>query len=284
MIAATPSIPDATGLVPEAVDEAIGPLQGRMLAATLGHAIPPLEPGAAIPSLAHWLHCLPVVAHDQLDENGHPTRGEHLPNLPYKKRMFAGADTRFLEPIRVGEPVRRTARVTDIAAKEGRSGSFYLVNVRQEFSGPRGLLLVEDQKIVYRDAVRPLQAAGRAVASVETDSVWKRSYLPDERMLFRYSALLFSAHRIHFDRDFTLTEGYPALVVHGQLVATCLLRLAEENAGRSVESFSYRSVKPMFEKRPFFACGRPHGQGAELWATDDQGAICVRASAVFRDS
>lgn len=267
-----------SALLPEIVEETIGALPTQMLAATLGNQIPELKEGSNIASLAHWLHCLPIVGHAQLDENGHPRRGRSLPDLPLKKRMFAGADIRFLAPIQVGQRIRRTGQVTEIVPKKGRSGDFYLVNFRQEYADANGPLLIENQKIVYRAAV----AGQAAVVNSERQAEWSRAYLPDERMLFRYSALLFSAHRIHFDREYALAEGYPALVVHGQLAATCLARLAEERTGRQFESFSYRSTGPLFASRKMTAFGCAKGGEAILWVVDDRGSVCVEARARFQ--
>lgn len=267
------------GLEPETVEEAVGALPSRMLAATLGDPVPDLASGSPVASLAHWLHCLPIVTHGELDDNGHPRRGRNLPALEFEKRMFAGSDINFLQPIRVGNDVRRTAATTDVALKNGRSGDFYLVNLRQEYTCAGDLLLVEDQKIVYRAAVNG--GAGEPVAAPALQPEWTRTYLPDERMLFRYSALLFSAHRIHFDRAFALREGYPALVVHGQLAATCLLDLAEANMVGRLEHFSYRSTAPLFESRTMTACGAREGNEALLWMLDDSGSVSIRARARF---
>jgi len=271
-----------SALETECIEERICPLTSRKLAATLDFDVPHTADGDEVLPLAHWLYCLPIVAHAGLDENGHPRRGRNMPDLPFFKRMFAGSDIQFVAPMRAGAQVRRTGKVTSILPKQGRSGAFYLVNVRQEYSDDEGLLIIEDQKIVYRKEVshgkREEGAQQRELPAAE----WSKTYLPDERMLFRYSALLFSAHRIHFDREFTLSEGYPALVVHGQLAATCLAQLAVQKAGRPLKSFSYRSTAPLFEKRPFLACGRPNDTGAELWALDDAGGLSIRVSAEFR--
>jgi 3-methylfumaryl-CoA hydratase len=271
-----------SALQPEIVEETISELPTRMLAATLGHACPQTGPGLPIATLAHWLHCMPIVAHDDLDENGHPRRGRTLPDLPFHKRMFGGSDITFHAPVQIGEKVQRTGRVTSVELKKGRSGEFYLVNLRQEYRAEGRLLIEEDQKMVYRATVEARGVSAKPAARQETGAQWERRYLPDERMLFRYSALLFSAHRIHFDREFTLAEGYPALVVHGQLAATCLAQLAEEKAGRKLASFSYRSSGPLFENRPMLACGQQKDDVAELWALDDAGGFSIKATARFR--
>lgn len=269
-------------LEPEVVEERICPLTSARLAATLDFDVPATAEGMEVLPLSHWLYCLPVVEHSGLDENGHPKRGRFMPELPFFKRMFAGADIEFVSPIVAGETVRRTGRVTEIVPKEGRSGRFYLVNVRQEYADASGPLIVENQKIVYRKEVSSGNSGGGGANVDLPTSEWSRSYLPNENMLFRYSALLFSAHRIHFDRKFALDEGYPALVVHGQLAATCLAHLAAQNAGRKLKSFSYRSRSPLFEKRTFAACGRMEGITTDLWIVDDNGTLSIRAQAEFQ--
>lgn len=272
---------DLAGLEPETVDEVISAGPSRMLATTLGFDAPAIEADMPIAPLAHWLHCLPVVAHGELDENGHPKRGRTLPDIPYVRRMFAGSTIKFLQPVLVGEKVRRTAHVTEVVLKQGRSGPFVLVNLRQIFTSVRGELIREDQKIVYRAPLQSSASQPKDPVSVAEAPAWSASYHPEERMLFRYSALLFSAHRIHFDRDFSRKEGYRALVVHGQLVASCLARLVVENSGRELAEFSYRSNSPLFEQQKFTVCGAPDAQGARLWAHDAQGVVCMQGRAVF---
>lgn len=270
---------DVATLEPEIVRERIGAQPSLMLAATLGN-VSRADEGDPIGWLAHWLHCLPVPPHGDLAENGHPARGRHLPDLPFERRMFAGSKVSFEAPIRIGATVTRTARVLDVVLKEGRSGAFYLMTVRQDYADESGRILVTDeQKIVYRQAVsQPGPADGHGATQAPT---WTRTYLPDERMLFRYSALLFSAHRIHFDLPYTLGEGYPALVVHGQLVATCLADLATSATGRGLARFSYRSLGPLFSNSPFRVNGVPDGDGARLWAENVDGVVCVEATAAF---
>lgn len=270
---------DIARLEPEIVRERIGAQPSLMLAATLGNVSGAGE-GDPVGWLAHWLHCLPVVPHGGLDGNGHPARGWHLPDLPFARRMFASAKVSFEAPMRIGAAVTRTARVLDVALKEGRSGAFYLMTVRHDYADGSGrILLTDEQKIVYRQAVS--RSGPVAVAVARPVPAWTRTYLPDERMLFRYSALLFSAHRIHFDLPYTLGEGYPALVVHGQLVATCLAELATAATGRGLARFAYRSLSPLFANSPFRVSGVPEGDGARLWAENADGAVCVEATAAF---
>lgn len=266
----------------ETVDEVISAVPSRMLAATIGYDAPAIEADMPIAPLAHWLHCLPIVAHGGLDENGHPKRGRYLPDIPYVRRMFAGSTVKFIQPMLVGEKVQRKAYVTEVVLKQGRSGQFVLLNLHQVFTSARGELIREDQKIVYREPLQSSASQQKDPVLVTEAPAWSASYLPEERMLFRYSALLFSAHRIHFDRDFSHKEGYPALVVHGQLVASCLARLATESSGRELAEFSYRSTSPLFEQQKFTVCGAPDAEGARLWAHDARGVVCMQGRATFK--
>jgi 3-methylfumaryl-CoA hydratase len=267
----------------EVVEEVIGPTPVRMLAATLDHDDPPPALGDPIPPLAHWTQLIPTHRQCELAQDGHAKRGPFMPPVPLPRRMFAGGRTRFLKPLRIGEAARRVGRVTDLQAKQGRSGRLVFASVRQEITGEDGLALIEEQDIVYRE---PPGAA--TTSSVDADSgpprqgQYSRSYLPDDAMLFRYSALIFNAHRIHYDRRYaTQEEHYPGLVVHGQLVATCLADLAVREWGRPLADFSFRARLPLFDGSPFTVAGIQKDDVLELWASDAAGCVTMTAQATF---
>jgi 3-methylfumaryl-CoA hydratase len=271
----------------EVVEEVIGPMPVRMLAAMLDHDDPAPALGDPIPPLAHWTQLIPTHRQSELAEDGHARRGPFMPPVPLPRRMFAGGRTRFLKPIRVGETARRTARVTDLVAKQGRSGRLVFASVRQEIEGENGLALVEEQDIVYRE--QPRRAARRAAGqnagqaqSTPQEGERSRTYLPDDAMLFRYSALIFNAHRIHYDRRYaTEIEHYPGLVVHGQLVATCLADLAVREWGRPLADFSFRARLPLFDGTPFTVAGAQNGETLTLWANNSSGKVAMTAEATF---
>ncbi|MGQ7793673.1 FAS1-like dehydratase domain-containing protein [Faunimonas sp. B44] len=266
----------------ERVEEVIGATPVRMLAATLDHDDPPPRPGSPIPPLAHWLYTIPVHRHSELAADGHVRRGVFMPDVPLPRRMFAGARVRFLRPLRVGERATRIGRVADIQLKEGRTGTLVFAAIRQEIWGEEGLALVEDQDIVYRGHPAGGAESDGSGADAREPAQRERRYLPDEAMLFRYSALIFNAHRIHYDRRYAVeTEGYPGLVVHGQLVATCLADLAVREWGRPLAAFSFRARRPLFDGSPFRVCGGEEGEQLRLWALDSAGRVTMEAAAAF---
>lgn len=266
----------------EVVEEVIGPMPVRMLAATLDRDDPPPAFGDPIPPLAHWTQLIPTHRHSELAEDGHARRGPFMPPVPLPRRMFAGGRTRFLKPLRVGEVARRTGRVTDLVAKQGRSGQLVFASVRQEIEGEDGLALIEEQDIVYREPPSATAAAPSVPSEAPREGKHSRRYLPDDAMLFRYSALIFNAHRIHYDRRYaTEVENYPGLVVHGQLIATCLADLAVREWGRPLADFSFRAQLPLFDGAPFTVAGAERGEVLELWACDAAGKVTMTAEASF---
>lgn len=255
------------------------PLAG--LSATLDRDDPRPQPGDPMPPGAHWLYFLPATRQSELGEDGHARLGGFLPPVPLPRRMWAGGRIEFRGPLRVGEAIRRHSRVADVSAKEGRGESMIFVVVRHEVSGPGGLAVVEDHDIVYREAPRP-GAAPPPPRPAPGEAVWQRTVVPDSVMLFRYSALLFNAHRIHYDHRYvTGIAGYPGLLVHGPLTATLLLDLVRrERPDARVTHFDYRAVRPLYDTAPFTVAGEPAADGAsaKLWALDPEGALAMTAT------
>jgi len=254
-----------------------------MLSALLDRDDPPAAPGEAIPPLAHWLYFLPTHRQSQVGPDGHAHRGEFLPPVALPRRMWAGSRVEFLRPVCVGEPVRRLSRIAAVAEKQGRSGPLVFVTLRHEVSGPAGLALVDEHEIVYRGAEGPAAAPAQAAPSGEA---WSREIRPDPVLLFRYSAVTFNGHRIHYDHPYaTGAEGYPGLVVHGPLVATLLVDLLRRNRpGAVLATFSFRARRPLFDTAPFTLCGLPDegARSARLWTRDADGALTMDATASWR--
>lgn len=266
----------------EVVEEVIGPMPVRMLAALLDHDDPPPRDGDPIPPLSHWTQLIPTHRQSELAGDGHARRGPFMPPVPLPRRMFAGGRTQFIKPIRIGEFARRTGRVTDLVAKQGRSGRLVFASVRQEIEGSNGLALIEEQDIVYREPPAPHAPPSAEPRSASREAERRRVYMPDDAMLFRYSALIFNAHRIHYDRRYaTEVEHYPGLVVHGQLVATCLADLAVREWGRPLTSFSFRAQRPLFDGSPFTVAGAQDAERLDLWACDADGVVSMVAEATF---
>jgi 3-methylfumaryl-CoA hydratase len=250
------------------------------LSATLDRDDPPPRPGDPLPPLWHWLYFLPLHRQSELAADGHAARGGFLPPVPLPRRMWAGGRLEFHRPLRVGENLERTSRIVDVKFKEGRSGPLVFVLVRHEIRTAEGLALTEEHDIVYRNHSRqpPAQPAPQACA-------WERTIHPDDVLLFRYSALTFNGHRIHYDRRYaTEMEGYPGLVVHGPLIATLLLDLLRRALPQAnVARFTFRAVSPLFDTDPFTVCGQPEsgGSAVRVWAKDAAGGLAMDATAIL---
>lgn len=256
----------------------------QALAATLDRDDPAPQPGDPIPPCWHWLYFLPLHRQSEIGPDGHPMRGGFLPPVPLPRRMWAGSRIEFLRPLTVGSPIKRVSRVVDVSGKEGRSGSLVFVRVRHEIGDEAGLALVDEHDIVYRDNPKPGDPVPPAQAA-PAEYEWAKTIRPDDVLLFRYSALTFNGHRIHYDRRYvTEVEGYPGLVVHGPLIATLLLDLLRRNLpDATVSRFAFRAVKPIFDVTPFEVRGRllEDGKTIQLWAQHTDGALAMDATAIL---
>jgi 3-methylfumaryl-CoA hydratase len=257
------------------------PLAG--LAATLDRDDPPPAAGDALPPLAHWLYFLPRHRQSELGPDGHARRGGFLPPVPLPRRMWAGGRFEFLHPLQVGDEIVRRSRIVDVRHKRGRSGDLVFVLVRHEVSREVRVALTEEHDIVYRDATRA-DAAALAGTRAPHPATWQRDVTPDDVLLFRYSALTFNGHRIHYDRRYATTvEGYPGLVVHGPLQATLLTDLVRrELPGATIARFAFRAVRPLFDTGALRVCGRERTGGElELWIEDAEGFVAMEATATL---
>ncbi len=250
------------------------------LSATLDRDDPAPLPGAVLPPLWHWLYFLSHARQSELGADGHPRRGGFLPPVGLPRRMWAGGRLRFLAPLHVGEAVERRSRIMDVTVKHGRAGRLVFVLVRHEIRSALGVAIEEEHDIVYRDAAAPGEAPPVSGTAAAEAAVWRREIVPDDVLLFRYSALTFNGHRIHYDRRYvTQVEGYPGLIVHGPLLATLLLDLLRRNCAAPVASFRFRALRPVFDIAPFAVCGVPAGEGAKLWVEGADGMVAMEAEA-----
>lgn len=254
----------------------------RALAATLDRASV-FERGDPLPPPWHWLYFLAMESLADTGPDGHPKRGGFLPPVPLPRRMWAGSRMRFFRPLRVGDAIRRESRIADVNAKEGRSGTLVFVTVRHEIASGDQRLLIDEHDIVYRDLDKGTSAP--ATNTARSDHRWIREIHPTPVLLFRYSALTFNSHRIHYDYPYvTGVEGYRGLIVHGPLLATLLLDLlVREMPGASVTQFQFRAVGPLFDDAPFAVCGRPgeDGKTIALWAKGSDGRLAMDATATI---
>ena len=271
----------------ETVDDIAHPTPVIALTATLDHPRTAAATGSRLPPLWHWLYFLPMHRQSEIGPDGHAKRGSFLPPVPLPRRMWAGSQFEFRAPILVGDRMSRTSTIDDVSVKEGRTGKLVFVKVRHEVrcNGAAEPALIEFHDIVYREAQRaddvpppPQKAAA--------DAPWQREIVPDDVLLFRYSALTFNGHRIHYDRKYvTEVEGYPGLIVHGPLIATLLMDLLRrEMPEADVASFRFKAVRPTFDPHPLRVNGalQPDGRTVRLWAQDHEGWLTMDATATLR--
>ena len=278
----------------ESRTEVIGPNPLRGFAALLDRPETPAAAGAPLPPLWHWFYFLEMTPQSEIAHDGHAKKGGFLPPIELPRRMWAGSRFRFHHPLRVGETVTRRSRIDGIDFKRGRSGQLAFVEVGHEYDSPAGLAFSERHDIVYREA-RSVAAAAPGGASksgaattpspkpAPTEADFTRESRADAIVLFRYSALTFNAHRIHFDRDYVReVEGYPGLLVHGPLLATLLIdELLRRFPGRPPLEYSFRVLHPVFDNETFKICGRGPDDGgrAKLWIANEEGALCLDGAA-----
>lgn len=256
-------------------------------AATLDRADPFPRAGDQVPPGFHWTLFPPVTRQSELGRDGHPKRGGFLPPVTLPRRMWAGGRLSFHSPLSVGEEVQQASEIESIREKQGKSGRLVFVTVRHKISGAAGLAIDEEQEIVYREAASPGSTGAAGVERVERGP-WRREIAADGVLLFRYSALTFNGHRIHYDRSYaTVEEGYPGLVVHAPLIATLLLDLLRRNApDQSLSIFSFRALRPTFDISPFHVDGAPCQDAGHwrLWSTDNQGSTAMEAEGWTRST
>ena len=253
----------------------------RGLSATLDRDDPAPGPGTVLPPLWHWLYFLPQHRQSEIGPDGHAKRGGFLPPVPLPRRMWAGGRLTWdaANPLVVGDAVQRTSRIASVTHKSGRTGDLLFVLVRHEIANARGLSLTEEHDIVYRAVAQPGDPVPPPVAA-EPGAAWQREIVPDDVLLFRYSALTFNGHRIHYDRRYvTEVEGYPGLIVHGPLIATLLVDLVRRHRPQAiVKGFQFKAVRPTFDLHPFRLNAQPSADGktVRVWAQDHEGWLTMQ--------
>lgn len=254
------------------------------LAATLDRDEPIPPAGTPLPALAHWLYFLPRTPQSDLGVDGHAKKGGFLPPIPLPRRMWAGGRIHFLHPLWIGEPVQRTSEIADIQLKRGRTGELIFVTVRHEIRNSGGLALTEEHDIVYRAMSN---TAERPQLGVQPgfEAQWSREVILDPVLLFRFSALTFNSHRIHYDQHYvTAVEAYPGLVVHAPLCATLLMDLLRRHLpDRKVSRFDFRALRPLYAQGGLRIEGAAMDEDASvrLWALDGGGSLVMDAKASF---
>ena len=252
------------------------------LRATLFQEIGEPKPGDAAPFTVHWCLGQPVFPMSELGPDGHPTRGGFLPPVPLPRRMWAGDQLEFLDSLRVWDEPKRTSRITDITVKNGSTGQLCFVSVEHLVSTARGLAVRERQDIVYRDMGGAPAASGKP-APPPPVAQHRETHVSDPVLLFRYSALTFNGHRIHYDRDYvTKVEGYPGLIFHGPLQAAFIVELAAKlHGGTPPKKFVYRGLQPLFEGSEFSVNANTTADGMELWTANAEGQPTMKGTATW---
>jgi 3-methylfumaryl-CoA hydratase len=266
----------------EVVPDWIAPAPVQAAAATLDDVEAEFPLGSTVPPLWHWFYFLPKAPQSRIGDDGHPARGGFLPPIALPRRMFAGARLTFLSPLVVGRPAERRGTIRAISERNGRSGSLVFVTVGYTISQDGRTCIEEEQDIVYRDADPTPVPAPQSIDLPPAAGTLVRTITPDPVLLFRFSALTFNGHRIHYDRPYaTGVEGYPGLVVHGPLTAVLLLELVRRNIHRPVSAFSFRGLLPLFDLAPFRVTGLEAGDTIALEAQRSDGKVAMKAEATL---
>ena len=264
----------------EVTEDDLGLAPALAAAAMLDDTATHFGKGSPLPPLWHWFYFLPRAPQAQLDVDGHPRRGGFMPPIPFPRRMFAGARLRFHRALVIGRPARRESVIRDIRQKSGRSGSLAFVSVLCSYYQDDLLCIEEEQDIVYREP-GPAVACPRVIEWPPLPAgAWSRIVTPDPKLLFRFSALTFNAHRIHYDRPYAIEEeGYPGLVVHGPLTAVLLMELVRQHVSRPVLGYSFRGLAPLFDLAPFRLVGTADDGAVTLEAQGPDGTTAMSANA-----
>lgn len=266
----------------ESATDLIAPSSAEALAATLDYDALPGD--GTLPPLWHWILFRPTARQSLLAEDGHPVKGAFLPDLGLPRRMWAGGRLRFLSAIKIGATIERESRILNVEEKHGRTGKLGFVTVGHRLRSGGAVAIEEEQDIVFREPATPGMPAPSPTAAT-TASSWHRQLVPDEPLLFRYSALIFFAHRIHYDKPYARqVEGYPGLVVQGPLIATLLMDLLRRNRpDAQVLDFSFKALRPSFAGNMLNLRGQPSedGKTVELWSHDHEGWLTMSARATL---
>src|SRR6201988_3851725 len=252
------------------------------LRATLFQEVGEPKDGDAAPFTVHWCLGRPVFPMPIPGPDGHPPRGGFLPPVPLPRRMWAGGELEFFDALRVGDEMTRTSRIADVTMKTGSTGALCFVSVDHLVTTPRGTALRERQDIVYRDM--STSSAPAKPAAPPPVAKHRESHMADPVLLFRYSALTFNGHRIHYDRNYvTKVEGYPGLIFHGPLQASFIVEMAAKlHGGAAPKKFVYRGVQPLFEGSEFSVNADDNGSGGlEMWTANAQGQPTMKGVATW---
>jgi 3-methylfumaryl-CoA hydratase len=269
----------------QTIEDFAAPFPVRALIATFDEKDPEPRMGDPLPPLWHWLYFLEVAPQSKIGPDGHGERGDFLPPVELPRRMWAGS--RFIfdgPPLKIGDGIKRVSTIKSVEPKTGASGNMVFVTVSHRISGPQGASLTEEHDIVYREAAKPGEPQ-REPKKASADATWSKTIDATPVLLFRFSALTFNGHRIHYDQPYvTGVEGYPGLIVHGPLMGMVQIEMARRaNPARTPASFEFRALSPVFAGAPFSVHGRQEADGSvSTWIADPRGGLAQQGKATFK--
>ncbi len=254
----------------------------QRMEATLDRS-PVLGEGDDLPPLWHWLYFHQPAMQSTLGRDGHAEKGGFLPPVALPRRMWAGGRFEFFTPLPIGVKVQKLSTIKSVETKTGRSGNLCFVTVQHQLNCEGVVCVCEEHDIVYRDDPKPDEKPSEP-PNADNNPDWSKTVTPSPELLFRYSALTFNSHKIHYDRDYCRdVEGYPGLVFHGPLTATLLLDFAISKAGgRIIKQYDYRAISPAFDISSFDLFGWDNGEAIKLQAVNSDGGIIMKASVEFK--
>lgn len=265
----------------ETKEDDISLFPAQALAAALNNEHVP-QKGDVLPPFWEWLYFLPTPRGDATGLDGHPDKGGFLPPVPLPRRMWAAGEVECYQALIIGRPATRCSTIESVELKSGSTGTLVFVNVRHDISQQGVLCISQVQNIVYREQpTEKTELPPGKSASAEFDHM--ALIKPNPVLLFRYSALTYNGHRIHYDRDYSVDEElYPALVVHGPLLVTLLLELKRQHFDNDVlKSFKFRAVRPTFDTASFSVSAKRTGSDLALWSADESGSVCMTIKATL---
>ena len=264
------------------MEDDISLFQARALAAALDNETVPVK-GDALPPFWEWMYFLPTPTARETGEDGHPDKGGFLPPVPLPRRMWAAGEAKYEQDLIIGQPASRTSTIESVELKSGRSGTLVFVNVRHDIYQNDALCVSQVQNIVYREASEDTEFKLPPGKPAPSTAAFSEALEADPGVLFRYSALTYNGHRIHYDRPYTTQdEGYPGLVVHGPLLVTLLLELPRKHVGeRKVSEFRFRAMRPTFGQQPFTIAGVEKDGELKLWSADFENCLCMSIDATL---
>ena len=264
------------------VTDYVTPIVEQRYRATLNMDIGNPKDGDPVTSGLHWMLGWNLVKNDELGVDSHPALGEFLPPVPLPRRMWAGSEIKVLKPIRVGDKVIKQSTVADIQVKEGRTGLLCFVTAEYNFLVNDEVTINEKHNIVYRDISKSGGGSGYSKDIPEKADLSEKIFM-HPTILFRYSAIGFVGHRIHYDHPYTVNEeNYPGLIVHGPLQATYLLRAAEKLMGKPVKSFTHKVMAPVFANSEYIVGVDKIGDSSvNCWGATKEFGVTMRAEAKF---